>query len=133
MASESKSTGLLKIVSALFLIWAVANILVMLGINSCAGIAGHALLDSAAAGFAVASVLQISRIAYVIFMLIAGLAGLKAKSRTLCNICGTIILILAIVLFLNHVNGDWSLTSIVNSLISVARPVLYFIGVRNAF
>ena len=38
MASESKSTGLLKIVSALFLIWAVANILVMLGINSCAGI-----------------------------------------------------------------------------------------------
>ena len=104
MASESKSTGLLKIVSALFLIWAVANILVMLGINSCAGIAGHALL-----------------------------AGLKAKSRTLCNICGTIILILAVVLFLNHVNGDWSLTSIVNSLISVALPVLYFIGVRNAF
>ena len=45
MASESKSTGLLKIVSALFLIWAVANILVMLGINSCAGIAGHASTD----------------------------------------------------------------------------------------
>ena len=133
MASQSKSTGLLKVVSALFLIWAVANLLVMLGIDSCSMIAGHALLGSAGAGLAVASLLQISRIAYVIFMLIAGTAGFKAKNRSLCNVCATIILILAIVLFLNHVNGDWSLESIIGSLISVALPALYFIGVRNAF
>ena len=133
MASETKSSALLKIVSALFLVWAVANILVILGIDSCAGIAGNALLGSAGAGMAIANVLQISKIVYVIFMLIAGAAGFKARNKSLCNICGTIILICAIVMFLNHVNGDWSIPSLTSSLISVALPVLYFIGVRNAF
>ncbi len=133
MASGSKNAALLKIVSALFLIWAVANILVILGIDSCSGIAGNALLGSAGAGMAIANVLQISKIIYVIFMLIAGLAGFKARNRALCNICATIILICAVIMFLNHVNGDWSVPSLTSSLISVALPVLYFIGVRNAF
>ena len=133
MASETRNATLLKIISLLFLVWAIANIFVILGIDSCSAIAGNALLNSAGAGVAIANVLQISKIVYVIFMLIAGLAGLKARNRSLCNICGTIILICAIVMFLNHVDGDWSVPSIVSSLVSVALPVLYFIGVRNAF
>ncbi|MBQ6426768.1 MAG: hypothetical protein IJJ92_08290 [Clostridia bacterium] len=133
MASETRNATLLKIISLLFLIWAIANIFVILGIDSCSAIAGNALLNSAGAGVAIANVLQISKIVYVIFMLIAGAAGLKARNRSLCNICGTIILICAIVMFLNHVDGDWSVPSIVSSLVSVALPVLYFIGVRNAF
>ena len=133
MVSETRNATLLKIISLLFLIWAIANIFVILGIDSCSAIAGNALLNSAGAGVAIANVLQISKIVYVIFMLIAGAAGLKARNRSLCNICGTIILICAIVMFLNHVDGDWSVPSIVSSLVSVALPVLYFIGVRNAF
>jgi len=66
-------------------------------------------------------------------MLIAGIAGVQAKNRSLCNVCGIIILISAIITFLGNVGGDWSLDSIISALISVVLPVLYYIGVKKAF
>ena len=124
---------LLKVVSVLFLIWAGVNLLSILGINSCAGLTTGVLFGSVSAGFALATVFQISRVVCVVFMLIAGIAGVQAKNRSLCNVCGIIILISAIITFLGNVGGDWSLDSIISALISVALPVLYYIGVRKAF
>lgn len=124
---------LLKVVSVLFLIWAGVNLLSILGINSCAGLTTGVLFGSVSAGFALATVFQISRVVCVVFMLIAGFAGVQAKNRSLCNVCGIIILISAIITFLGNVGGDWSLDSIISALISVALPVLYYIGVKKAF
>ena len=124
---------LLKVVSVLFLIWAGVNLLSILGINSCAGLTTGVLFGSVSAGFALATVFQISRVVCVVIMLIAGIAGVQAKNRSLCNVCGIIILISAIITFLGNVGGDWSLDSIISALISVALPVLYYIGVRKAF
>ena len=124
---------LLKVVSVLFLIWAAANLLPILGVNACAGIAGGVLFDSVVAGVALGSVFQISAIVCVVFLFIAGLAGLRARNRTLCNICSIIILISAIITFLGNVGNDWSLHSIIAALLIVALPLLYFIGVRKAF
>ena len=120
---------LLKVVSVLFLIWAGVNLLSILGINSCAGLTTGVLFGSVSAGFALATVFQISRVVCVI----AGIAGVQAKNRSLCNVCGIIILISAIITFLGNVGGDWSLDSIISALISVALPVLYYIGVKKAF
>lgn len=124
---------LLKVVSVLFLIWAGVNLLSILGINSWAGLTTGVLFGSVSAGFALATVFQISRVVCVVFMLIAGIAGVQAKNRSLCNVCGIIILISAIITFLGNVGGDWSLDSIISALISVALPVLYYIGVKKAF
>ena len=124
---------LLRCVSVLFLIWGVLNLLAILGIDACAGVATGVLFGSISAGFALANLLQLGHLVNVIFTLVAGVAGYKAKNKGLCNLCGVIILISVIITFLGNLGGDWSLGSIVSALISVALPLLYFVGVKKAF
>ena len=124
---------LLRIVSVFFLIWGIMNLLAILGIDACAGVATGALFGSITAGFALANLLQVGRIVNVIFTLVAGFAGYKGKNRGLCYACGFIILISAIITFLGNLGGDWSLDNIISALISVSLPVLYFVGVKQAF
>ena len=66
--------GLLKVVGILFIIWSAANLLSVLGITSCAGIAGGALFGSVAAGLALGTIFQISSVVCYGFMLVAGVA-----------------------------------------------------------
>lgn len=124
---------LLRVVSVLYLIWATMNLLSILGIDACAGVATGVLFGSILAGFTLANLLQLGRIVHVIFAFVAGIAGYKAKNKSLCNLCGIIILISVIITFLGNLGGDWSLGSIVSALISVALPLLYFVGVKKAF
>lgn len=125
--------SLLRIVSVFFLIWACMNLLTILGIDACAGVATGALFGSITAGFALANLLQVGRIVNVIFTFVAGIAGYKGKNRGLCYACGIIILISAIITFLGNLGGDWSLGSVISALISVSLPLLYFVGVKRAF
>lgn len=129
-----KKTGLLRIVSILFLIWSILNLLAVFGIVSCAGITSGILLGSVGAGVALGTLLQISSIVCFVFMLVAGIAGVNATNKGLCNFCAIIILISAIVTFIGGISGGgYSIDNIVFTLLSVSLPVLYFIGVKRAF
>ena len=123
-------SSLLRIVSVLFIIWSVVNLLSVFGISSCAGLASGLLFGSISAGFALGTLLQFSRLVCYIFMLVAGIAGLNGVNRGLCKLCAWIILISAIISFSGSLEAG---KTVFASLISVALPVLYFIGVKKAF
>lgn len=126
--------GLLKFVGILFIIWSAANLLGVLGITSCAGIAGGALFGSVAAGLALGAIFQISSIVCYGFMLVAGVAGLRARNKGLCELCAFIILISAVITFVSGMREvGWTIQNAISTLISVALPVLYYIGVKRAF
>lgn len=129
-----QKAGLLRFVSVLFLIWSILNLLPVLGIVSCAGVASGLLLGSVGAGVALGTVFQISSIVCYVFMLVAGIAGINATNKALCKFCAFIILISAIITFIGGVSdGGWSVGNILSSLLSVALPLLYFFGVKRAF
>lgn len=123
-------SNLLRIVSVLFIIWSIMNLLGVLGISSCAGLTSGLLFGSIFAGFALGTFFQLNRIVCYVFMLVAGISGLNARNKSLCKVCAWIIFISAIISFSGSLEAG---KTVVASLISVALPLLYFIGVKKAF
>lgn len=120
--TKSRSTLLLKIVSALFIVYGiyfiVASILSLVG--GTVVIPGMGYL-AAGAGW-VCAVLEFA----------AGYFGFKCKNKTLCGILGLIILALAIVtLFTTIMNGP-TVWTVISGVIPVILPALYVYGVKKS-
>lgn len=120
--TKSRSTLLLKIVSALFIVYGIYFIVA--SILSLADVAvvipGMGYL-AAGAGW-VCAVLEF----------VAGYFGFKCKNKMLCGILGMIILALAIVtLFTTIMNGP-TVWTVISGSIPVILPALYVYGVHKS-
>lgn len=121
-----KPNTLLKVVSILYIVFCsisgLLSLVSYLGIGALLGAVG----GSVSAGVGIALFIAVFSLIRVILGIVAGIAGVKAQDLSLCKVLAIILVVLAAISFFSALSQG---ENIFSSLVGLALPVLYTVGV----